>query len=411
MSKLKPFSGYLPHPDEAKLVSSPPYDVLSSTEARQMVKENNSSFLRVIKPEIDFQINDEPNGEKLHKHAAKNLNEFITNGVLLHDEKDSFYVYQISMGVHTQVGIIGLVSVREYDNSLIKKHEHTRPDKEDDRTCHIDITNANTGPVFLTFRNDGEFQNMLSKILLKEKDISFTADDSTTHSIWKIDDNHNIEMIKNYFSTIPSLYIADGHHRAASASRVQKLRNDRELLENDDIGSEHFLSAIFPHNEVQILGYNRVIKDLAGLTVNQFILLVEEKFYLKELAQAEAPSKRSCFTMYLNRVWYRLEAKNKILSNDSVLGLDASILQEHIMEPILKIDDPRTSNRIDFVGGIRGLDELERRCGLDAKVAFALYPVTVEQLLKVSDEGKVMPPKSTWFEPKLRSGLVVRSLD
>ena len=411
MSKIKPFCGYLPHPDEAKLVTSPPYDVLSSTEARHIVKYNNSSFLRVIKPEIDFPNNDEPSGEKLHQHAAKNLNAFIKNGILLQDKKDSFYIYQISMGEHTQTGIIGLVSVKEYDNSLIKKHEHTRPDKEDDRTYHIDVTNTNTGPVFLTFRNDGEFQNMLSKVLIRKEDISFRADNSTTHSIWKINDDLNIQMIKSYFSTVPCLYIADGHHRAASASRVQKLRKDRELEKNNDVESSYFLSAIFPHDEVQILGYNRVITDLAGLTVDQFILSVEEKFHIEELTKAEAPSKISCFTMYLNRTWYRLEAKNKILSNDSIKGLDAAILQDHIFEPILKIDDPRISNRIDFVGGIRGLGELERRCELDAKVAFALYPVTIEQLLKVSDEGKVMPPKSTWFEPKLRSGLVVRSLD
>ena len=411
MSKVKPFRGYLPHPDRAKLVSSPPYDVLSSNEARSLAKENNISFLRVIKPEIDFSKNDEPKGRKLHEHAASNLNEFIKDGILLNDKEENFYIYQISMGEHIQTGIICLVSVKEYNDSLIKKHEYTRPDKEDDRTCHIDVTNANTGPVFLTFRNDGEFQNMLSKVLIRKEDISFRADNSTTHSIWKINDDLNIQMIKSYFSTVPCLYIADGHHRAASASRVQKLRKDRELEKNNDVESSYFLSAIFPHDEVQILGYNRVITDLAGLTVDQFILSVEEKFHIEELTKAEAPSKISCFTMYLNRTWYRLEAKNKILSNDSTKGLDAAILQDHIFEPILKIDDPRISNRIDFVGGIRGLGELERRCELDAKVAFALYPVTIEQLLKVSDEGKVMPPKSTWFEPKLRSGLVVRSLD
>ena len=401
----------MPHPDEAKLVTSQPYDVLSSTEARHIVKDNNSSFLRVIKPEIDFPNNDETIGEELHQHAAKNLDDFIKNGILLHDKKDSFYIYQISMGAHTQTGIIGLASVKEYDNSLIKKHEYTRPDKEDDRTCHIDVTNANTGPVFLTFRNDGKFQNILSKVLIKKEDISFRADDSTNHSIWKINDQLNIEMIKSYFSTVSCLYIADGHHRAASASRVQKIRRDRGLEKNSDAESNYFLSAIFPHDEVQILGYNRVITDLAGLTVDQFILSVKEKFHIEELTKAETPGKRFCFTMYLNRTWYRLEAKKKILSNDSIKGLDAAILQDHIFDPILNIVDPRISNRIDFVGGIRGLCELERRCELDAKVAFALYPVTIEQLLKVSDDGKVMPPKSTWFEPKLRSGLVVRLLD
>ena len=370
-----------------------------------MAKENNMSFLRVIKPEIDFSKDNEPKGQKLHEHAANNLNAFIKNGTLLNDKEESFYIYRISMGGHTQTGVIGSVSVKEYNNSLIKKHEYTRPEKEDDRTCHIDITNANTGPVFLTFRNDGEFQAMISKILVKIKDINFIAEDNTGHSLWKVDQIHHIEMIKAYFESIPCLYIADGHHRAASASRVQVLRN------NEDSSSDFFLGAIYPHDEVQILGYNRVVKDLAGLTPEGFVALVKEKFRVTKLKDGETPNRRYCFSMLLDTQWYKLEAKDKIMSHDSVLGLDASILQDHIMEPILKIDDPRRNNRIDFVGGIRGLKELERRCHLDAKVAFSLYPVTIDDLLKVSDEGKVMPPKSTWFEPKLRSGLVVRLLD
>ena len=405
MSKVKPFRGYLPHPDRAKLVSSPPYDVLSSNEARYLAKENNISFLRIIKPEIDFLNNDEPKGQKLHEHAASNLNEFIKGGILLNDKEENFYIYQISMGEHIQTGIIGLVSVKEYNDSLIKKHEYTRPEKEDDRTCHIDTTNANTGPVFLTFRNDGGFQSMISKICGKIKDINFIAENNTVHSLWKIHQPQHIEMIKAYFESIPCLYIADGHHRAASASRVQALRENKDSLSN------FFLGAIYPHDEMQILGYNRLAKDLAGLTSEDFISKIREKFQVTKLKQSEVPNRRYCFSMLLNKEWYRLEAKDEIIIQDSVLGLDASILQKHIMEPILKIDDPRTNDRIDFVGGIRGLKELERRCQLDAKVAFSLYAVTIDDLLKVSDEGKVMPPKSTWFEPKLRSGLVVRLLD
>ena len=308
------------------------------------------------------------------------------------------------MGEHTQTGIIGLVSVKEYNDSLIKKHEYTRPEKEDDRTCHIDTTNANTGPVFLTFRNDGGFQSIISKICGKIKDINFTAENNTVHSLWKIHQPQHIGMVKTYFESIPCLYIADGHHRAASASRVKAIRGNKDRF------SDFFLGAIFPHNEMRILGYNRLVKDLAGLTSESFISLIREKFQVTKLKQGEVPNRRYCFSMLLNNEWYRLEAKDEIIIKDSVLGLDASILQTHIMKPILKIDNPRTNDRIDFVGGIRGLKELERRCQLDAKVAFSLYAVTIDDLLKVSDEGKVMPPKSTWFEPKLVDGLISHTI-
>ena len=382
MAKIIPFKGILPPASLAELVSSPPYDTLSSDEARLRTKNNNKSFLRVIKPEVDFKIGTEPSGRKLHEHAANNLRNYISNGNLLEDKDQYLYLYQISMGAHVQTGIVAAVSVEEYDSGIIKKHEFTRPEKEDDRTMHIQVTKANTGPVFLTFRNDGSFNNQISGVINRDKDISFEADDGTLHSIWRIKDSSIINKISEYFKRVQSLYIADGHHRAASASRVQK-----------------------------VMGYNRVGKDLCGLSDEQFISKLRKNFDIRKLSNKRSPTERFSFTMLLENCWYCLTAKQQIIKKDSVLSLDASILQNHILQPILKIEDPRTDKRIEFVGGIRGLEELERRCSSDAKVAFALYPVSIEDLFRVSDDNKVMPPKSTWFEPKLRSGLIVRFLD
>jgi len=411
MANIKPFQGYLPPQEIANKVSSPPYDTLSSAEAREMVQNNSDSFLRIIKPEIDYSPGKEPDSETLHHHAAENLQAFIRSGKLQKDKNPSFYIYQISMYQHTQTGIIAAVSVQEYNEGLIKRHEFTRPEKENNRTRHFEITNANTGPVLLTFRNNGEFQDHIPDITNLGPDIAFQADDGTNHSLWKIASSTTRESLNRYFATIPALYIADGHHRAASASRVQKIRQDNNPQHQGNESYNYFLSVIFPHDEMQIQGYNRLVKDLAGLSDDRFLELIKTNFIIKELPNLQTPDQRHTFSMYLNGNWYRLNAKNKIISDDPVAGLDASILQNHLLNPILEIDNPRTNTRIDFVGGIRGLEELERRCCLDAKVAFALHPVSIDELLIVADAGKVMPPKSTWFEPKLRSGLVVRLLD
>ena len=411
MAKILPFKGFLPPASLAELVSSPPYDTLSSDEARSRTKNNNKSFLRVIKPEVDFKIGTEPSGSKLHEHAATNLSNYISNGNLIEDKDQCLYIYQISMGAHVQTGIIAAVSVEEYDSGIIKKHEYTRPEKEDDRTMHIQVTKANTGPVFLTFRNDGSFNNQISGVINRDKDISFEADDGTLHSIWRIQDSNTINEISAYFKRVRSLYIADGHHRAASASRVHKKMTKNKPRDNVKESYNYFLATIFPHDEMQIMGYNRVVKDLCGLSDEQFISKLRENFDIQKLSTKRGPKERFSFTMLLGNSWYCLTAKKQIIKEDSVLRLDASILQNHILKPILKIEDPRTDKRIEFVGGIRGLEELERRCSSDVKVAFALYPVSIEDLFRVSDDNKVMPPKSTWFEPKLRSGLIVRFLD
>tara|TARA_Y100001934_G_C12371639_1_gene786678 strand:- start:2692 stop:3927 length:1236 start_codon:yes stop_codon:yes gene_type:complete len=411
LAKIIPFKGFLPPKSLAKIVSSPPYDVLSSDEARNMVKKNDKSFLRVIKPEVDFSKTEKSSNDFLHYHASNNLKNYISRGTLLQDNNDSLYVYQISMGSHTQTGIVAAVSIKEYNDGLIKKHEFTRPDKEDDRTMHMEKTKANTGPVFLTFKNNGEFNHYLSNIMIREKDIDFEAEDGTKHILWKVADKDFLTSIISYFKKINSLYIADGHHRAASASRLLKMYHSNNP---NHIGVEpynYFLATIFPHDQVKILSYNRLVKDLAGNNEEQFFNKVKEKFYVVKLSDRKEPKKRRNFSMYLNNHWYALKAKANLNSKDSVESLDASILQTHILDPILKISDSRTNDRIDFVGGARGLEELERRCHLDSKVAFALFPVLIDDLLKVADEGKIMPPKSTWFEPKLRSGLIVRLLE
>ncbi len=411
MAKIKPFKGYLPNPNMAKIISSPPYDVISSDEARKVVQNNNYSFLRVIKPEIDFASTKIPNKKTLHQHAAKNLGKFIQLGRLNPDKIPCFYIYKIIMGKHAQVGVIAGVSIKEYQNNLIRKHELTRPDKEDDRTQHIHFTNANTGPVFLTYKTNTNISDYINKIIIENAHISFVSDDSSIHSIWKIDAPKIINSIQNYFKSVSVLYIADGHHRAASAAKVQRMKQENNPNHTGNEPYNYFLAAIFPHNSIQILPYNRIIKDLNGLSKTQFISLIETKFFLKTLSEAELPNKRNIFTMYLDGKWFKLEAKDCIIPDDVVSRLDASIIQEHIFASILNIHDPRTNNRIEFVGGIKSLDVIEKKCNSGFTVGFVLYPISIDELFIVADLGEIMPPKSTWFEPKLRSGLVVRLLD
>ena len=411
MALIKTFRGYRPPENLADKITSPPYDVMNSEEAREMVQNNNNSFLRIIKPEIDYKSGEELLGDDLHNHAKNNLLDYIEKGNLVQDANSCFYLYQITMGNHTQTGVMAAVSIEEYNQGLIKKHEFTRPEKEDDRTRHIDITNANTGPVFLTYRNDGKLKNVILEILNSHPDISFTADDATFHALWKVENKIQIERLIDYFQAIPALYIADGHHRAASASRVQKIREEANPNHTGDEPYNYFLSVIFPHDEMQILDYNRVVKDLNGLTEEQFFVSLNANFEINLIPNPSLPIPENNYFMHINGKWYQLEAKAHVISDDPVEGLEASILQKYLLTPILDIDNPRTNKRIDFVGGIRGMVELERRCEIDCQVAFALPAVSIEQLLSVADSGQVMPPKSTWFEPKLRSGMVVRLLD
>tara|TARA_S200000501_G_scaffold175816_1_gene165518 strand:- start:6043 stop:7278 length:1236 start_codon:yes stop_codon:yes gene_type:complete len=411
MINIKPFKGFVVSPDLVSLVSSPPYDTLSSREARIIVKNNSQSFLRVIKPEVDYESDRVPDKKQLHDKASENLENFIREGVLIKDQKPHFYIYQIHIGEHSQTGLYAAVSIRDYKNNLIKKHEHTRPDKEEDRVRNIYKTNANTGPVFLTFKNNNEFRNNLLNSMKLNPEIEFKSENGNFHRLWKISSNDLINRLIKYFHNVPALYIADGHHRAASAAKVQSIHEENNQLHKGDEAYNYFMAVIFPHDELRILGYNRVIKDLAGLNHSQFLELLEENFKIEKLNKRQLPKKPHYFTMFLKNRWYQLKTRRKIISDNAIFGLDVSVLQEYLLKPILKINDPRTDDRIDFVGGIRGLKELENRCGSGPSVAFALYPVTIQQLFKVSDQDEVMPPKSTWFEPKLQSGIVVRSLN
>ncbi|MFP4458567.1 MAG: DUF1015 domain-containing protein [Candidatus Zixiibacteriota bacterium] len=413
MAKVKPFKSLRPRPEIAEKVASPPYDVLSSKEARELVKDNPESFLHVVKPEIDLPEGTDLYSEEVYQKGAENLKRLEGAGYLIRDEKPCFYLYRQIMGDHSQVGFVAGASVDEYDEGLIKKHEHTRQKKEDDRTKHVDTLNANTGPVFLTYRNTVKLDEIANKVTAQEPDVDFTSPDDVQHTLWVVDDEEMIKEIQNAFEEIPALYVADGHHRSASASRVQKLRKEKNPNHTGDEEYNYFLTVIFPDNQMKILDYNRVIKDLNGLSEDEFIAKIKEKFEIEEIGKEQyKPQNLHEFGMYLDGKWYKLIAKEGTFDpNNPVEQLDVAILQENLLAPVLGIGDPRKDERIDFVGGIRGLGELEKRCEEGWKVAFSLYPTSIEQLMNIADADLIMPPKSTWFEPKLRSGMIIHTLD
>jgi uncharacterized protein (DUF1015 family) len=411
LSDIRPFKGLRPRADLVKQVASPPYDVLNSAEARVMAAGNPHSFLHVNKAEIDLSEDVDVHGDVVYDKSAENFRRMIDEGVLVRDEVDCFYVYRLRMGDHVQHGIVAGFSVQEYEDDLIKKHELTRREKEDDRARHVERLMANAGPVLLTHKNTPELQALVARITAAEPAVDFTADDGIGHTVWVVADPADVAALQAAFAAIPATYVADGHHRSASAFRV---RNNLRARNPHHTGQElynHFLAVSFPDDELLIMGYHRVVKSLNGLSEAEFMARVEEKFAVEQTAVAEPQAART-FSMHLDGQWYKLTARDGSFPADHpVKSLDASILQENLLAPVLGIADPRTSNDIDFVGGIRGTGELERRCGLDMKVAFALYPVSCEQLMAIADAGEIMPPKSTWFEPKLRSGVVVRTLD
>ena len=416
MSDIQPFKGYVPNVELADKVASPPYDVLSSDEAREMAKGNSHTFLHVVKPEIDLPIETDIHAEEVYQKGAENLKKLIDCNDLIRSETPSFYVYRQKMGSIVQTGLVVGASVEEYNNNFIKKHEFTRKDKEDDRAKHVDTLNANTGPVFLTYPHKDNIDSFIEEITSEKPHIDFIADDGIGHTLWLVDNADKCVLLQKMFADIPALYVADGHHRSAAASRVQAIRKASNPNHTGTESYNYFLSVIFPDNQLYVMDYNRVLKDLNGLTESQLMDKVKEVFKVAELnveePQDAKPKQRTEFAMYLGGKWFRLNVKDGIIpKNDPVKSLDVAILQNNILNPVLGIDDPRTNKRIDFIGGIRGLKELERRCALDCKVAFALYPTGMDQLMAIADAGEVMPPKSTWFEPKLRSGMVVRKLD
>jgi uncharacterized protein (DUF1015 family) len=410
MADIRPFPALRPNPELVEKVASPPYDVLNSDEARAMASDNPHSFLHVVKAEIDLPVDADVHGQNVYQLSADNLNKMVTEGTLIQDEVPCFYIYELTMDGDSQRGIAAGVSAQEYEDGLIKKHEFTRREKEDDRAKHVEILQANAGPVLLTYRNTEKVSALINNICDNTDPVyDFTADDGIGHKVWVVADEDDINGISEAFGEIPATYVADGHHRSASGYRVRNLMRDANPAHTGNEPYNHYLAVLFPDNELKIMGYNRVVKDLNGLTAAELLEKAAEKFEVAE--GPAAPESAHQFGMFLDSKWYRLTAKDgSFPADDPVEGLDVAILQSNLLTPLLGIGDPRTDNRIDFVGGIRGTDELERRCGLDAAVAFSCYPVSVEQLMTIADADAIMPPKSTWFEPKLRSGVVVRSL-
>lgn len=404
MAKISPFKALRPQAPFAKQVASRPYDVLNSKEAKLEAQGNPCSFLHITKSEIDLPEETDLYSPLVYKTAKENLAAFLSREILFKESKPCYYIYQLIMQGRSQTGLVAVSSVDDYENGLIKKHEFTRPDKENDRINHIKTSGAQTGNVFLAYR-DVDSINTLIENWKKEKSpvYDFIADDDIRHTIWVVSDNNTVQQITSLFETkVPCTYIADGHHRAASAAKVRKTLGD-EATE----GCNFFLTTLFPANQLAILDYNRVIKDLNGLSEEDLISRLEENFTVKKSIKAIKPASLHEFGMYLNKTWYKLNSKENTYSEDPIGILDVSILQNNILDPVFNIKDQRTDKRIDFVGGIRGLEELENRVNSgEMAVAFSLFPVSIQQLFDIADSGNVMPPKSTWFEPKLRDGLL-----
>ncbi|WP_336515946.1 DUF1015 domain-containing protein [Pollutibacter soli] len=400
MSLIAPFRALRPVPALASQVASRPYDVLNSEEARQEAAGNPNSFLHVTKSEIDLPGDVHVYSKLVYEKAAENLKQLEKDGVLVRDDKPHYYIYRLIMDGRSQTGLVCVSSVDDYNKDLIKKHEFTRPEKEQDRIDHMKTIKAQTGNVFLAYNNVAELDKLINDWkAAKEPVYDFVADDGISHTIWVVDDQETVEKITNLFGTkVPVTYIADGHHRAASASKV---------FSKDLEGSDFFLTTVFPASELKILDYNRVVRDLNGLTAETFLESLKKDFDVSSSIEPVKPAELHEFGLYLEGKWYRLKARPGTFATDPVGVLDVSILSANVLDKLLGIKDQRTDKRIDFVGGIRGLGELEKRVNSgEMKLAFSFYPVSIEQLFAIADSGNVMPPKSTWFEPKLRDGLL-----
>ncbi len=406
---VRPFRALRPSPAFASAVAAPPYDVLNSAEAKQRSAGKPHSFLHISKPEIDLPEGTDVYAPAVYAKGAANLQKLISDGVLIRDAAPCYYVYRMRMGAHTQTGLAFAASVADYDTNRIRKHEFTRPDKEDDRVRQIEALNAQTGPVLLAYRKHMELQNILMAAASAEPLYEVKADNNVVHMIWRVEDTATLARISAAFAGMEALYIADGHHRSAAASRVAAGR--RGTSKSDS--AESFLAVAFPHDQMRIFDYNRVIKDLNGLSAKDFVAKVAERFALTPSAVQVRPPSPTHFGMYLAGQWYDLAIKPELVpATDPVARLDVSLLQDHLVAPILGIADQRRDKRIDFVGGIRGLGELEARVNSgEMAVAFSLHATRMDQLMAVADAGEVMPPKSTWFEPKLADGLVSHVLD
>lgn len=413
MAIVRPFKAVRPDKKYADKVVSLPYDVMNREEAAQMAKGNPYSFLHICRSEIDLPDQPDPYDRSVYEKAKSNIEENIKKGVFLREDRAKLYIYRQIMDGRAQTGIVGCVSVDEYQNNIIKKHEFTRVEKEIDRINHFDICSANTEPVFLTYRDTAGIKAKMERyIKAHEPEYDVKTSDGISHTLWVIEDDSLVAEISAGFKEIPCLYIADGHHRSASACKVGLKRREENPNYTGEEEFNFFMAVIFPDSDLKIFDYNRVVKDLNGLSEAEFIEKVKAAgFTVEEKGTSiQKPAAKHQFTMYLSGKWYVLTAESRIIPDDIIASLDVSILQENLLGPVLGIEDPRTDKRIDFVGGIRGMEELVKRAESDMKLAFAVYPVDISDLLKVADAGKVMPPKSTWFEPKLGSGLFVHEI-
>lgn len=412
MAQIRPFRAYRPCQGMEERIAALPYDVYNRAEACEVVKKNPESFLAVDRAETQFGEEVDTYADCVYEKADQMLREKIQEGKFVQDPTPCFYLYELTMDGHSQTGVVGCASIDDYRNNVIKKHENTRADKEEDRIRHVDTCSMQTGPIFLAYRAKEDLKEKIGELKKQAPVYDFVSEDGIGHRVWVIDNDTDVAMIEEAFGKIPAIYIADGHHRCASAVKVGLKRREQYPDYTGEEEFNYFLSVIFQDEELRILDYNRVVKDLNGMDAATFLTRIEEYFAVEKKGQAPyRPTEKGTFGMYLEDEWYCLSAKEEIKSEDAVEGLDVSLLQNYLLDPILGIIDPKTDKRIDFVGGIRGLGELERRVHTDMKVAFSMYPTSIAELFAVADAGRLMPPKSTWFEPKLRSGLFLHEIE
>ena len=412
MADIRPFKAYRPAPEQVEKIAALPYDVYNRQEARTVVEKNPDSFLAIDRPETFFEPEHDMYAREVYEKAASELHKKMENGDFIQDEENCYYIYELTFKGRSQTGIVALSSIDDYLNGVIKKHENTREEKEKDRIDHVYTCKAQTGPIFLCYRENKTINEIVSRVKAMDEPIyDFVSEGDVRNRVWLMDDEDENNMISRVFTTINDVYIADGHHRCASAVKVGlKMRQEGEGTLRGKQQSDYFLSVLFPDSELMIMDYNRVVKDLNGLTTSKFLDRLKEKFDIAEEKEQVRPSKKAEFGMYVDKKWYRLTAHKDLLKDDAVEGLDVSILQNEVLSPILGIGDPRTDKRIDFVGGIRGLSELEKRADGDMCIAFSMYPTSISELFEVADAKRLMPPKSTWFEPKLLSGLFIHDI-
>lgn len=410
MAIVKPFCCIHPAKGLEAKIAALPYDVYNRAEARKAVQGKPLSFLNIDRPETLFSQDQNMYSREVYEAAKKRLWEMVGDGSFVKEQEPVYYIYELTMDGRSQSGIVACASIDDYQKQVIKKHENTRAEKETDRIRHVDICGAQTGPIFLAYPSHETIRRIVAEVKSGEAEFSFTADDGIHHAGWKISDKNQIKELEHAFGQVESVYIADGHHRAASAVKVGLKRRAEHPDYDGTEEFNYFLSVLFPDEELMIMDYNRVVRDLNGLTVEAFLQKVSEKFDVVSMEEPQKPEQKGQISMYLHGYWYRLTARSEYMKDDPVEGLDVAYLQRELLTPVLGIGDPRTDSRIDFVGGIRGIGELKRRADSDMEVAFAMYPTSIQELFAVADAGLLMPPKSTWFEPKLRSGLFIHEI-